>query len=130
MGNPHAVIFVDEPDADLRALAESFGPSLETADRFPQPHQRRVRPRARASGEIDLVVWERGCGITLACGTGACATVVAACLEERLAPGARDPRPPARAARSASRSPKDYSGVRHARPGAHRVRGIDRRARR
>jgi diaminopimelate epimerase len=35
---------------------------------------------------IDLVVWERGCGITLACGTGACATVVAACLEGRAAP--------------------------------------------
>jgi diaminopimelate epimerase len=33
--------------------------------------------------EIHLVVWERGCGITLACGTGACATVVAACLEGR-----------------------------------------------
>jgi diaminopimelate epimerase len=33
-----------------------------------------------------LVVWERGCGITLACGTGACATVVAACLEGRAAP--------------------------------------------
>jgi diaminopimelate epimerase len=32
------------------------------------------------------VVWERGCGITLACGTGACATVVAACLEGRAAP--------------------------------------------
>ena len=42
-------------------------------------------------GEIDLVVWERGCGITLACGTGACATVVAACLEERLAPGVPTP---------------------------------------
>jgi len=33
------------------------------------------------------VVWERGCGIPLACGTGACATVVAASLEERLPPG-------------------------------------------
>ena len=41
----------------------------------------------RPSGEIDVVVWERGSGITLACGTGACATVVAACLEERLVPG-------------------------------------------
>ena len=32
-------------------------------------------------------MWERGCGITLACGTGACATAVAACSPERLAPG-------------------------------------------
>jgi diaminopimelate epimerase len=39
-----------------------------------------------AGTEIDLVVWERGCGVTLACGTGACATVVAACLEGRAAP--------------------------------------------
>jgi len=37
------------------------------------------------------VVWERGCGITLACGTGACATVAAACVEERLRPGVEVP---------------------------------------
>ena len=47
--------------------------------------------RGGEQAEIDLVVWERGSGITLACGTGACATVVAACLEERLAPGAETP---------------------------------------
>jgi diaminopimelate epimerase len=88
MGNPHAVIFLDG-DAPLRALAESYGPALEVADRF--PHRTNVEmARVRATGaapEIDLVVWERGCGITMACGTGACATVVAACLEERLSPG-------------------------------------------
>jgi diaminopimelate epimerase len=84
MGNPHAVIFVDGNE-DLRALAESYGPTLEVADRFPK---RTNVEFARVRGnEIDLVVWERGCGITLACGTGACATVVAASLEERLAPG-------------------------------------------
>lgn len=83
MGNPHAVIFGEE--GDLRQLAETFGPALEVADRFPK---RTNVELARLRGdEIDLVVWERGCGITLACGTGACATVVAACLEERLAPG-------------------------------------------
>jgi diaminopimelate epimerase len=43
--------------------------------------------RVRKDGEIDLVVWERGCGITLACGTGTCATAVAACVEERLPRG-------------------------------------------
>ena len=37
--------------------------------------------------EIELVVWERGCGITLACGTGACATATAACLTGRATPG-------------------------------------------
>ena len=85
MGNPHAVIFVDG-DEDLRGLAETYGSMLEVADRFP----RRTNVEfARVRGkEIDLVVWERGSGLTLACGTGACATVVAACLEERMAPGA------------------------------------------
>ncbi|MFL5306386.1 MAG: diaminopimelate epimerase [Polyangia bacterium] len=88
MGNPHAVIFVDGDD-DLRALAETYGPTLEVADRFP----RRTNVEfARVRGpEIDLVVWERGSGLTLACGTGACATVVAACLEGRQAPGAETP---------------------------------------
>jgi diaminopimelate epimerase len=89
MGNPHAVIFVDEPDADLRALAMTYGPALETAERFPK---RTNVEFARVRGvEIDLVVWERGSGLTLACGTGACATVVAAGLEERLAPGVETP---------------------------------------
>jgi diaminopimelate epimerase len=84
MGNPHAVIFVDG-DEDLHTLATTYGPLLEVADRFP----RRTNVEfARVRGqEIDLVVWERGSGLTLACGTGACATVVAAALEERLAPG-------------------------------------------
>jgi diaminopimelate epimerase len=85
MGNPHAVIFVDDPGASLRGLAESFGPTLEQAPTF--PHRTNVEFARIRDGQIDLVVWERGCGITLACGTGACATVVAACLEERLVPG-------------------------------------------
>jgi diaminopimelate epimerase len=89
MGNPHAVIFVDDPDSDLRALAEAYGPKLEVDPLFP----RRTNVEfARVRGEeIDLVVWERGCGITLACGTGACATVVAACLEGRARPGREVP---------------------------------------
>ncbi len=88
MGNPHAVIFVDE-DQDLRGLAETYGPALEVADRFPRrTNVEFARLRGR---EVDLVVWERGSGLTLACGTGACATVVAACLEGRLQPGAETP---------------------------------------
>jgi diaminopimelate epimerase len=85
MGNPHALIFVDDPSEDLMALARRFGPELEVAPTFP----RRTNVEfARVRGsEIDLVVWERGCGITLACGTGACATAVAACVEERLPRG-------------------------------------------
>jgi diaminopimelate epimerase len=88
MGNPHAVIFLDG-EGDLRALAESYGPALEIAERFPRrTNVEFARVRGR---EIELVVWERGSGLTLACGTGACATVVAACLEERLAPGLETP---------------------------------------
>ena len=109
MGNPHAVIFVDD-GSSLRTLAEEFGPVLETAERF--PNRTNVEfAHVRPSGEIDLVVWERGSGITLACGTGACATVVAACLEERLSPGARRPCT-CPAERSASPSTTDYSCVR------------------
>jgi diaminopimelate epimerase len=88
MGNPHAVIFVDDPAADLRALAESYGRGIEHDSLFPRrTNVEFARVRQGAAGtEIDLVVWERGCGITLACGTGACATTVAACLEGRAAP--------------------------------------------
>ena len=86
MGNPHAVIFVDDPAADLRALAEAEGPKLERHATFPRRTNVEFA-RLRPDGEIDLVVWERGCGITLACGTGACATAVAAYLEERVSAG-------------------------------------------
>jgi diaminopimelate epimerase len=85
MGNPHAVVFVDEPGANLRELAKTFGPLIETDPQFPRRTNvefAAVRG-SEANREIDLVVWERGCGITLACGTGACATVVAANLEGR-----------------------------------------------
>ena len=86
MGNPHAVIFVDDPAADLRAQAETQGPKLEHHPTFPRRTNVEFA-RLRPDGQIDLLVWERGCGITLACGTGACATVVAACLEERVSAG-------------------------------------------
>ena len=86
MGNPHAVIFGDGDPVALRELAKTYGPGIEKDPRFPRRTNvefATVRQRS-GSPEIDLVVWERGCGITLACGTGACATVVAACLENRL----------------------------------------------
>jgi len=86
MGNPHAVIFIDDPAASLRELAETFGPKLEVDPLFPRRTNvefARLRTNAAGSPEIDCVVWERGVGITLACGTGACATAVAAALEGR-----------------------------------------------
>jgi diaminopimelate epimerase len=87
MGNPHAVIFLDDASAKLRELAATYGPGIEKDVRFPRRTNVEfayVRTSKPDQPEIDLVVWERGCGITLACGTGACATVVAACLEGRV----------------------------------------------
>jgi diaminopimelate epimerase len=86
MGNPHAVAFVDRSGAALRALAESVGPRVEHHPWFPQRSNAEFA-HVRSGDDIELVVWERGCGITLACGTGACATVVAACLSGHAQPG-------------------------------------------
>ena len=55
------------------------------------PNRTNVEFARIRAGQIDLVVWERACGITLACGTGACATAAAACVEERVAPGREMP---------------------------------------
>ena len=82
MGNPHAVTFVHSRDEAYR-LAREIGPHVEHHAWFPK------RTNAEFAfvvdrHEIDLVVWERGCGITLACGTGACATAVAAILTGRV----------------------------------------------
>ena len=74
MGNPHLVIFVD--DVEEVRLAEA-GPVLERHPLFPD----RVNvefARVLGDGRIRMRVWERGSGITQACGTGACATAVAA----------------------------------------------------
>ncbi|MEA5068966.1 MAG: carbamoyl-phosphate synthase large subunit [Christensenellaceae bacterium] len=74
MGNPHAVTFVDDVDA---VDVEKLGPALERAPIFPE--------RANASfvrvvdeATLDMRVWERGIGETLACGTAACAAVAVA----------------------------------------------------
>lgn len=74
IGNPHATFFVADVDAiDLAAL----GPQLEHHPIFPQRANIGVAQVA-ADGTIRLRVWERGVGITRACGTGACAAMVAA----------------------------------------------------
>jgi diaminopimelate epimerase len=82
MGNPHAVAFVSDSGAALLELARRYGPAIERHDWFPQRTNAEFA-HIHSSTEIELVVWERGCGITLACGTGACATAVAACLTGR-----------------------------------------------
>jgi diaminopimelate epimerase len=76
MGNPHAITFVGSRDDAFR-LARALGPTVEHHASFPNRTNAEFA-HMRSRREIDLVVWERGCGITLACGTGACATAVAA----------------------------------------------------
>lgn len=76
MGNPHAVIFVnDVSDLDL----EKIGPLFENHELFP----RRVNTefvKVLDRNHVEMRVWERGSGETLACGTGSCATVAACVL--------------------------------------------------
>ena len=74
VGNPHVIFFV--PDADLVALHE-LGPEIETDPLFPQRVNVNVA-HVVSRTHIRLRVWERGVGLTRACGTGACATAVAA----------------------------------------------------
>jgi len=74
LGNPHCVFFVD--DAEDIELA-TFGPQLEHHPLFPERTNVEVATIVDAR-RIRVRVWERGTGITLACGSGACATLVAA----------------------------------------------------
>lgn len=74
MGNPHAVIFVDDL---AKVNIPDLGPQIENHPHF--PNRTNVEfARIINNHEIEVRVWERGAGETLACGTGACATVVAA----------------------------------------------------
>jgi diaminopimelate epimerase len=73
MGNPHAVMLVPDVDA---APVTTLGPRIEQHERFPN----RVNAgfmEIRDPTHVRLRVWERGAGETLACGSGACAAVVA-----------------------------------------------------
>ena len=78
MGNPHFVIFVDQ-DVDVLTLAKEYGPYIEKSAEFPEKTNVEFA-KVKTEDKIELCVWERGCGITLACGTGACATTVAGIL--------------------------------------------------
>lgn len=76
MGNPHCVIITED---DPMELAVKYGPIIEKHEYFPEKTNTEfVKVKSRM--EIDMRVFERGCGITLACGTGACASVVACVL--------------------------------------------------
>lgn len=79
MGNPHFVVFTEGVESlDIATL----GRALEFAPVFPERCNIEFAEE-RPDGSIRMRVWERGSGITMACGTGACATAVAAALERR-----------------------------------------------
>ena len=79
MGNPHCIFFVEDAGAhDLRKI----GPMIEHHPLFPD-HANISLAQVRSKSEIRLRVWERGAGLTQACGSAACASVVAA-VRKRL----------------------------------------------
>lgn len=79
VGNPHLIFFVDDlASIDLGRL----GPSIEHDPAFPE--RINVNVAEVKDGAITLRTWERGAGLTLACGTGACATAVAAIKSKRV----------------------------------------------
>lgn len=85
MGNPHAVAFVSDDFFKVggeRDLVVEYGPKIEHAREFP----RRVNAhfvKVHSPNEVTMRTWERGSGITLACGTGACSVCVAGVLTGR-----------------------------------------------
>ncbi len=76
MGNPHAVIFVDDLE---KTDVEKYGKQIETHEMFPEKTNVEFIQVVNKN-EMSMRVWERGAGETMACGTGACAALVAANL--------------------------------------------------
>lgn len=76
MGNPHCIIFVEK---ESKELALKYGSKIENDKLFPEKTNVEF-VEISSRDEVTINVWERGCGITLACGTGACATTVAGIL--------------------------------------------------
>ncbi len=79
MGNPHAVAFVEDYGFDWRVE----GSAVETDEVFPQKTNVEY-VKVIGPAEADMKVWERGCGETMACGTGACAVAVAGAIDGKL----------------------------------------------
>jgi diaminopimelate epimerase len=80
VGNPHCVIFVDAVDG---FPVQRASPKIENQRLFPKRTNVEFA-QVLSENEVKVRVWERGCGETLACGTGACATVVAGNLLKKL----------------------------------------------
>lgn len=117
MGNPHCVIFVDDPES---YPVERLGPRIEQHEMFPE----RVNVEfvgVRSRGELVQRTWERGSGETLACGSGACAVGVAAMLSGRAD---RDVRIHLRGGVLRIRWPADDGPVYMTGPAAHVFDGV------
>ena len=80
MGNPHCIIFVEK---ESKELAFKYGSTIENDTLFPEKTNVEF-VEVLSRDEVTVNVWERGCGITSACGTGACATTVAGILKGYL----------------------------------------------
>ena len=80
MGNPHAVAFLDRPVADVRL--HEIGPVVENHPMFPEQVNFEIA-QVVDDGRIEARVWERGSGLTMACGTGACAVAVVGRIQSR-----------------------------------------------
>ncbi len=80
MGNPHAVIFTDNLK---EILIEELGPQASVHEAFPNQVNAEF-VQVLNENEAVMIVWERGAGETLACGTGACATLVAGVLNKKF----------------------------------------------
>ena len=86
-GNPHAVRFNQPPDEEIAALGRALADGAHEA--FPHGvNLEFVRQRIRGVGPLEVIVWERGVGLTQACGTGACAVAAAAWACGRAPDGA------------------------------------------
>lgn len=78
MGNPHCIIFTEGNSA---MLARTLGPKIELHEMFPEKTNVEF-VKILSKNKIRVDVWERGCGITFACGTGACASVMAGIVND------------------------------------------------
>ena len=117
MGNPHAVAFVDEPVNEVPL--HELGPLVEHHPMFP----RRVNfeiANVLDGAHVQARVWERGSGLTMACGTGACAIAVAAYIQSYVEGRGEHP-PPGR------RPGRHVAGARRGAAGRSRGRGLYRR---
>lgn len=83
MGNPHLIFYVDDIN---QAPVTTLGPIVEKDERFPEGVNVEF-VQVVSERELHFRVWERGSGVTQACGTGACAAVVSSVLNNHIAKG-------------------------------------------